>query len=51
MVKLLLSYAADSFQTAHKYATGISGWLNMKLELHLHFVKVRAKALGHQQNM
>jgi hypothetical protein len=49
MMKLLLSFAAGSFQTALKSATGVSGWLNMKMELHLPFVKI--DDLGHQQNM
>jgi len=49
MVKLLLSFAAGSFQTALKTATGISGWLIMKMEFHLPFVKI--DGLGHQQNM
>jgi len=39
MVKLLLSLAAASLQTALKCAAGLPGWLNKKMELHLHHVK------------
>jgi hypothetical protein len=41
MVKLLLSFAADSFQTALEFATSKPGWLIMKMELRQKHVKNR----------